>query len=90
MAKLPCGCDFIPGSQIPEDFLAKHFEHTTMAMILWELLIFKPRDPIVSAMWELSPLMAKTWNENRLKVSEARIAYLEALKTAFPIELKEV
>ncbi len=68
MAKLDCGCDMSPGQPIGPETLARHFAHTFGSIIIWELL----RVP------------GDNGSDKTTALSEARIAYLEALRTRFP------
>ena len=68
-----CGCEVRPGEPIPYETIRAHYKHTMEALLFWELIRRKGTD----------------LSDDRLKLSEARIALMEAIDKIFPEASKE-
>lgn len=67
---LSCGCEIVVGMAIDQYQLAAHYKHTLEVMLFWEMMhsVPPPEDNIDSS----------------IKLSQARIDYVEALEARFP------
>lgn len=77
---LSCGCEFFPGQPVSIETLKNHYRHTLEALVFWELLFRKPNT------LDKKPEPANLAKE--LRLSEARIQFIEAIEERFP-ELAE-
>lgn len=69
---LSCGCEVEAGEPIPYETIRAHFKHTMEALIFWELIFRKGTDLV----------------DARVKLSQARIDFLDTVEEMFP-EVKE-
>ncbi len=69
---LCCGCDMVPGRPVDLETIKAHYRHTFEVVLFWELMYRRGGTP----------------NENKLKLSQARIALIEAIDELYP-EVKE-
>lgn len=66
---LACGCELRGGMGVSDETAQAHLKHTMEALLFWELLRRPGDDPT---------------NEARLKLSQARIAVIEAIEELYP------
>lgn len=69
---LCCGCEMRSGMPVSLEMMKAHFRHTFEVMLFWELF----RRPGVPQ------------GDANIKLSQARIDYIEAIETLYP-EVKE-
>lgn len=69
-----CGCKVETGQPIPYETIREHYEHTMEALLFWELIFRKGQDLF----------------DDKTKLSEARIALMEAIDKMFPEASEEV
>ena len=65
---LSCGCEMIGGGPVSLATLKAHYKHTFEVLLFWEIMYRKGSTP----------------NENKLKLSQARISLIEAIDELYP------
>ena len=45
---LACGCEFSGGMPVTSELMKAHYKHTIEAILFWELIIRKGRDPFAT------------------------------------------
>lgn len=64
-----CGCQVLPGSSVTSEMLQRHLVHTMEALLLWELL---------------GRRNGHSDRLGKLKLSKARLDYMEAVTSVYP------
>ena len=65
---LCCGCEMVAGAPVSLETIKAHYKHTFEVLLFWELMHRRGRTP----------------NENKLKLSQARIDLIEAIDELYP------
>lgn len=70
---LSCGCEIVGGAPVSLETLRAHYKHTFEVLLFWEIMYRKGNTP----------------NENKLKLSQARIDLIEAIDELYPEASKD-
>lgn len=65
---LCCGCEMTPSEPVSLETIKAHYKHTFEVLLFWELMYRRGSTP----------------NENKLKLSQARIDLIEAIDALYP------
>lgn len=65
---LSCGCEIFPSAPVSLETLRAHYKHTFEVLVFWEIMY----------RWGSAP------NEDKLKLSQARIDLIEAIDKLYP------
>jgi len=66
---LCCGCEMVGGGPVSLETIKAHYRHTFEVLLFWELIHRQG---------------SSTPNEDKLKLSQARIDFLEAIDELYP------
>jgi len=68
---LACGCEVQGGAPVSREIIKAHYKHTLEALIFWELILRRG-------------FSGEPKRQDTIKLAEARIALLDAIKELYP------